>query len=257
MKMLRECRRWALFLAFAVPAVLAADTVILKDGTSLENVRTFLGGSSLFVVSRDGSVRAVLKSEVRSYLRQEVTWKTEAPPPKEAVMPPLDSAMKSQWSLVWRSAVLPGWGQLYAGRKSAGIAAIAVTGLSAAYALNRYQTMKVRRAEYQDNVTTFLVLGAAVQPALPYNMSYVNASINGAAFKRYDAAAVQSRNAAALFGLTYLLQAAHAYVTGVDWVNETPSTARSRHRQAEGWTVSWNDSEKNGHGLSLAYQIYR
>lgn len=261
--MLRACRRWARLLVFVIPAAISADTVTLKDGTVLQNVRTFLGGSSLFVVFKDGSVRAVLKSEVRTYMREEVLWKTEAPPPapaaaKETALPAGDSGMRSQWSLVWRSALLPGWGQLHAGRKSAGIAAIAATGLTALYALNRNQIMKLRRAEYRENITLFLLLGVAVQPATPLNVSYANAAVNGAAFKRYDASVTKYRNGAALFGLVYVLQAAHAYVTGVDWVNENPSAARSfLGTEGEGLAFSLNASEKTGQGFSVAYLIRR
>ena len=154
--------------------------------------------------------------------------------------------------------MLPGWGQLHAGRKPAAVAAIAATGLTAAYALNRRQIMKVRRAEYQENVTLFLALGVAFQPTLPYNVSYVNAAVNGAAFKRYDASVAKYRDGAALLGLVYLLQAAHAYVTGVDWVNENPSVARSfLGGHGEGLAVSLNASEKIGQGFSVAYLIRR
>ncbi len=133
---------------------------------------------------------------------------------------------------------------------------MAATGLGLAYALNSNQTMRVRRAEYRENVLLFLALGAAFQPVLPYNASYVNAAINGAAFKRYDRSVDQYRAGAAVLGLVYLFQAAHAYIVGVDWVNESsPAAGQFHSAESQGLAMSLDTSGKLAPVLSMSYTI--
>ncbi len=261
-----------LLFLFFVRAV-SADNVVLKNGTLHSEVRTFLGSNSVYIVFKDGSVQVVAKSEVQSLMRAEVKWKEEEKTPVKpiaenpvtpSVGPPSaqDMGLRSQWSLVWRSALLPGWGQIHAGRTATGIAGIGAFALAGIYALSQRQNMLAAKAEYQDNVSTYFAIGAALQPSLSFNFAYVNAAVNGAAFAQYDRASKSYSNGAMLFALVYAMQAAHAYIVGVDWVNETSPTAMGPRRHGEHgeedggkFSVGFNQSRVAGSEVSAVYEV--
>ncbi|WP_423790285.1 LA_0442/LA_0875 N-terminal domain-containing protein, partial [Leptospira ellisii] len=137
-----------LFLPFLLiltsQSVWGAQTILLKNGTSLKGDVTGQNEKTITVRTEDGSVKTFSKKsilkviykdvndeEVKRIRQEEERKLQEAKTADEkkkieeqAVVVPepvKTGGSRSRWSLVWRSAVLPGWGHWKAERKKTSI----------------------------------------------------------------------------------------------------------------------------------------
>ncbi|MCB1319690.1 MAG: hypothetical protein KDK34_05535 [Leptospiraceae bacterium] len=204
-----------------------ADTVTLRDGTVHDNVRTFVGSGYLYIVFKDGTVEGVPKSSVRSLRRADVDWssaniavtetdETETGPPSEDA----EAGLRDPFDLAWRSAVFPGWGHFHAEEYWLGGTYMFLFFSAAAYAIAQQSRLSSVQNDYNSQteqlffISSYITLNQRVQ-TIPLNLL-----VNQQSFSEYQSQASKTSTAnLALLGI-YLIQLTHAYLTGVDWVNE-------------------------------------
>lgn len=87
-------------------------------------------------------------------LKAEIAARNEKQ--KQAEEAARERSLRAGWPSVWRSFVLPGWGQYYRGDKPRGIGYMAAAGLSAYYVYALNQQYRAARADYQDAQTLAL-----------------------------------------------------------------------------------------------------
>ncbi|WP_425269697.1 LA_0442/LA_0875 N-terminal domain-containing protein [Leptospira yasudae] len=221
-----------LCLFFSMP-LWSAQTILLKNGTSLKGEVTGQNEKAITVRSADGGVqtiskRSILKviyrdvneDEAKRIRQEEETKIREAKSAEEkkrieeeavVIKPPVNpSGTRSRWSLVWRSAVLPGWGHYKAERKKTAIVygalfwtGVVATGLAA-------KQIESKKAAYDE-----ASLYGQVSGNLLFGEAYV--SDKRSAYKK---SIEDYQNMAAGTVLIYLIQLTHSYFTGVEWEKE-------------------------------------
>ncbi|MCB1325635.1 MAG: hypothetical protein KDK35_10430 [Leptospiraceae bacterium] len=226
-----DLSRTALFLlvtaCLALPGGLSADTIILHSGETIENVRTFVGGGAIFVVHQDGTVASFTRGQIRSLRRSDVDWNPEqtiVEPTTEPELPPdepgsEESGLRSPFDLVWRSAVFPGWGHVHAGQSTTGIVYGALFWSAAILAAVEYGAVADAKAAYEQESTNAFLVVAAVGQSGGTGLLLYSLSANNAAFDSYSREASRFAVSAGALALVYAFQLAHAYYSGVDWVN--------------------------------------
>lgn len=101
-----KSRNSVFFAALVFAAPLAADTLILNDGTEIPNVRTWVTKGQVHMVDRTGKTRSFAEAEVKSIRPAAVNW--DAPTAAEGPRP----FWKHPAALALQGAV-PGWSGLY------------------------------------------------------------------------------------------------------------------------------------------------
>jgi hypothetical protein len=149
--------------------------------------------------------------------------------------------------ILWRSAILPGWGQLCGGHYvSAGIIFTSLIG-SIAYSQNSLRPqVSDTRAQY-DLLSTYAVLGG---PISRFSLEYISSSsdltnlivenviVNDLVSNSkndYKAANYRYMGSLAGIGIIYFANLFHAYVIGKDTLMERPTISMAGERIKEGW----------------------
>ncbi|MCX7997380.1 MAG: hypothetical protein N3A69_00325 [Leptospiraceae bacterium] len=252
-----------LFLSFP----LLADTLILKNkkvykGKVLSQTETnisfrtndgqqlnFQKKAVLKVVYKDlneQETKKVIQEEEKKIAKTTTTQEEvqEIPPTKEEIPEPTVTKTpdKRTWfSIVWRSALIPGWGQLKAERYySAGFAFLFTLGaLGSAYSsVNNLQT-----AENNYRVLSSLtpVITASGGTGDPTGSLVIGTLYNQVVFSGYQSNVSKANNSVQVLTVLYGLQLIHAFFVGRAWEKEEPPS--SMHL-IKGWNVSFTSGTR-------------
>lgn len=122
------------FILLTIVSPLLADTVVLKNGQEFTNVRTFLQSGHVSIIHRDGKINTLPVAMLGRIKRRPVDWEVgiseqeyEKRMEKE-LKAALDQAIQEReereqsfrTGAMFRSALLPGWGQMYKSEYSKG-----------------------------------------------------------------------------------------------------------------------------------------
>ncbi|RHX89677.1 LA_0442/LA_0875 N-terminal domain-containing protein [Leptospira stimsonii] len=225
-------------LFFFSQSIWSAQTILLKNGTSLKGDVTGQNEKNITVRLTDGSVKTISKKtilkvvyrdvneEEATRIRQEEEKKLKeaksADEKKqiedEAIVAKPDfkgprSGDRNRWNLVWRSAVLPGWGHYKAERKNTAYVygALFWTGFVATYVAAQKVTQT--KADYDQASLNAQVFGGN-SPLLAGQIL-----TNG---KRddYKKAIDDYQKISTATVILYLIQLGHVYYTGISWEDE-------------------------------------
>ncbi|MBX7057201.1 MAG: hypothetical protein K1X75_04000 [Leptospirales bacterium] len=160
----------AIALGIAAGRGLRADTVVLRSGEELLNVRVRPSGAAHTIYFPDGSRRRIANAQIRSIRSLPTSWEQSAQrPPAAAIQPapavtapagPLEPALQEMPATgrnltpIIQSAIWPGWGQYSEGRELHA----AVYAIGAGFLLERYWRLRQRHsaaeADYNDPAPT-------------------------------------------------------------------------------------------------------
>ncbi|TGL63402.1 hypothetical protein [Leptospira sarikeiensis] len=154
---------------------------------------------------------------------------------------------RSRWDLVWRSAVLPGWGLLHAKAYRKGIFTLGITSILLIYEYKGHKEEEEKKQNLEYSRDLFLTY------------SYFNSQIDPQSYlifagyqhkKQEDLEELQSKNdlKLGLLGLKYFLQLAYTYWYGIKWEGENTSGFRLDIR-----TASFANKNGGETGLDLKY----
>lgn len=178
--------------------------------------------------------------------------KLEETSPKHQKEPKLTpSTNKRTWfSIFWRSALIPGWGQLKAERYySAGVAFLAFFGTAGSTASSI--------ANLQNSESTYRSL-SALTPAVTSAMALANnptSSIligtlyNQSIFSSYQHSTNQANNSITLLALVYGIQLVHSIYVGRQWEQEEIS------KEAQGWNFDFYVDNQKVFGRNTVVSI--
>ncbi|TGK37609.1 hypothetical protein EHQ12_06925 [Leptospira gomenensis] len=213
-------------------SVWGVQTILLKNGTSLKGDVTGQNEKAITVRAEDGSVKTFSKKSILKVIYKDVneeeakrirqeeerklqeakTTDEQKKIEEQAVVPePVKTGgARSRWGLVWRSAVLPGWGHWKAERKKTSIVYGSLFWGGVVFTAMSANQIQQKKSDY-DQSTLLAQFGGN----LVFGEWYV--SEKRAAYKK----AIQDYQTAATGTvLIYLIQLTHSYFTGVAWEQE-------------------------------------
>ncbi|PJZ78475.1 hypothetical protein [Leptospira neocaledonica] len=160
---------------------------------------------------------------------------------------------RSRWDLVWRSAVLPGWGLLHAKEYRKGRFTMVITSVLLLSELKGHKEELERKREFEDSRNLFLTY-SNFYPQPDPGMVVLLANYQHS--KQDDLDGVRSRNdlRLALLGAKYILQLAYTYWRGIRWEEENSSGFDFNIR-----TYSQSDSRdqvREPFGMDLKYRFH-
>ncbi|MBE7412147.1 MAG: hypothetical protein L6Q54_09130 [Leptospiraceae bacterium] len=124
---------------------------------------------------------------------------------------------KRMWSVLWRAAFLPGWGQLEAGNKKTGYSYLTLFTFSVVNFLVQTEKLQIEKSSYNNNLTTSFGVGLL---ANQYSLSYLMEKKFQSHLHRAERIYHQSINiVAAIYGIQLL----HSFFTGNAYENTTLS----------------------------------
>lgn len=251
-----------LFLTLTIP--IFAESVVMRNGKVIKGKVLTQNSKTITIRTSDGQSQTIYKTKIFKVLYQDIEeheakkliaednqkQKKEDIPKKEitkeepkkeepTLLPKKPTEEKeiqtishrenrSRWSIVWRSAVLPGWGQYKADQKlwaytEGGLfwASVIGAGLSyeqASLAKHHYHS-QVRRMDLE-----FLFFPNFISNPTLSDLYYSQR-------EKANYHALQGSNSAAkvsagVVGIFYLANLVHSYFLGTSWENEATSQAR-------------------------------
>lgn len=249
---------FVVFLLFLPLFSSSAATVILRSGKTIRGnilsqdarsiqIRTVKGTETLrktlilkiiYQDISDAEAKGILKQEIAKKKQPETTvqQKTkpvgkEPEPEKEIIptksIPPMQIADRSRYDIVWRSAVLPGWGEFHAGNSKWGwinsSAFVSATLLSAYFysekqsAKHRYDS---RSSIFRPSVAGYVLFTqlSANQFFTPYSFNYVRYIDDDTRnYRDYKQATERFNESLAGLAGIYLFNVIHSYFTGISY----------------------------------------
>ncbi|EMJ93266.1 LA_0442/LA_0875 N-terminal domain-containing protein [Leptospira alstonii] len=223
------------FIFLSLP-LWSAQTILLKNGTSVKGDVTGQNENNITVRLEDGSVQTFSKKgilkviykdineeEAKRIRQEEETKIREAKTAEEKKQIQEKSiftqsegkglGQKNRWSLVWRSAVLPGWGHYKADRKKTGIAYGALFWGSLFLTMTAAKNVKNTKSEYENVSAAVQLLPSDQIPALRQWIVSGKRSEYKKSIDDYEKVATGTV-------LIYLIQLANSYFTGIIWEKE-------------------------------------
>lgn len=255
------------FVAFCIFSnSVFADTVIFKNGTFFQGqvlsqtpdelVFQKEGGGSLKIdktrivkvtfknlnrqqvdkilieeAKKDPTITApVVKQEPKPEPKVEETPKTETPAKAEPSDPTKPKkVIIGRWEPVWRSALVPGWGQFYGGERWTGIGTFALFFSALAYTGSSLSAMNAAQTNYESANRLGTILPFVAAPTLDssgglvrlFVLNQITARQAIDARQSYESSVLTSVTAVGALGAIYAIQLMHAVYLGRKLEKET------------------------------------
>ncbi|TGM12020.1 hypothetical protein EHQ81_01625 [Leptospira selangorensis] len=228
--------RFTIFFLLAMvltPGLLFADQTILlrKGGKVIGNV-VGQNEKTIVVQTESGkqniSKRDILKiiykditKEEENRIRKEEEKKVQENPqvveePIQIIQPPLSTGpSRSRWSAVWRSAILPGWGQWYTDNKLEAKITGGAFLVSLGYAGYSRSEAESAKSKYDDAVSKSSTTGAYIYGGGVANF-YLLTVVPGARAD-YETSVHAYNTSVYVLGGVYLAQLVRTYFLGKSW----------------------------------------
>lgn len=234
-----------LLLLLISTQLIAVQSILLRNGSTVKGTVITQNEKNIQVKGEDGRLVTIPKKSILKVIYKEVTkeeekkirqeeekkiqdaqqpqsTKEEVPvvpvipevPQEPVVIPPSSvKPTRSRWSPVWRSAVLPGWGHIYAGRKKTGWIYGGTFAVALGYTILSAEHAKSAKSSYdQATFTSALIFGNS-----PIGLGRFN--LEGQR-SEYQKDVKQYNQSLAILGTVYLVQLVHSYFTGGTWAAE-------------------------------------
>jgi hypothetical protein len=228
---------------------LLAETVILKNKQVFKGKVTSQNELQLSLTTNNGKAitfekRNILKVVYKDLSEQEVKKiileeekkiDPKEKKPKDEVKDPKNEPTKdtkveakevpNKWNIVWRSALVPGWGQWKAGRKAQGVLAFFIVAGAAGYVVSQRDIAHSAEAEYKSKSTIFgLGSLSTVTSTNVTSQLLTTAVVSNSLFVPYQSAVTNANNAFNVLAIAGILQIGHAYYVGRNWEREGTQT---------------------------------
>ncbi|TGK01295.1 hypothetical protein EHQ53_08685 [Leptospira langatensis] len=163
----------------------------------------------------------------------------------EPVSPTLEQESRSRWDLVWRSAVLPGWGLIHAKAYRKGFITLAVTSALVGIEYRAHHKAEMKKEDWEDAKTLSFAYLASSPQADPQTLLGLS-MIQENRHHSYEDTKQQNNLKLGLLTLKYCLQLAYTYWYGIQWEKEdlrsglkmdlAPDASGNWERAGLGWT---------------------
>lgn len=250
------------------PGLLFADQTILlrKGGKIIGNV---VGqNEKTIVVQTESGKQNINKRDILKIIYKDITKEEESRIRKEEekkvqenpqiveepilITPPPTSTEpgRSRWSAVWRSAIIPGWGQWYTdNKKEAWITGGAFLG-SLAYAGYSRSEAESAKSKYDDAVSKSSTTGSFIYGGGIANF-YLLTVVPGARAD-YESAVQAYNTSVYVLGGVYLAQLVRTYFLGKSWEQGASANPVA-------WTIvpkpDWSATGRVGWGAEASFSL--
>ncbi|WP_061235029.1 LA_0442/LA_0875 N-terminal domain-containing protein [Leptospira weilii] len=211
----------------------SAETILLKDGASIKGKVTGQNEKIITIRMENGSVQTLSKNGVLKVIYKDVSEEEAKRIRKEEEAKIRESKStgdkkkikkdtilskseirnfrtRSRWDLIWRSAVLPGWGHYKINHKKIGIFYGALFWGGIVLTVLSTEEIERKKSEYKD---------AALIGQISENLLIREAILNGKR-SEYKKSVDEYENIVIGTVLIYFIQLTHSYFTGVNWEKE-------------------------------------
>ncbi|MCE9501583.1 MAG: hypothetical protein K8R21_13945 [Leptospira sp.] len=266
------CRRIVfciLLTAITFPASTFADTIILKNGTTLRGrvvgqdykmlvLEPDIEGNQAEVVQKKDIFKLIYNDGMREEAERR-RREAELAKQRDFEKAELEKRKSSRnfddsnlqsgaqdgrpkrpdvttAGILWRSAILPGWGHLKADETFLGSMYMGLFLAAAANAASRYQVLQSRKSDYTENIDrniTPLCTASASQPLLGLTIC---GRQNTDAFQHYKKAQQDFNLAVGAIAGIYIIQLVHALITGTSLDDTYAAQSRGNYNKT-GWNV--------------------
>ncbi|QDK23180.1 LA_0442/LA_0875 N-terminal domain-containing protein [Leptospira weilii] len=232
-RMIFPFRSIVILFMFSSFSLWSAQTILLKDGTSIKGKVTVQNEKIITIRMENGSVQTLSKNGVLKVIYKDVSEeeakqirkKEEAKTrefkstgdkkkiKKDTILSKSEIRnfrTRSRWDLIWRSAVLPGWGHYKINHKKIGIFYGALFWGGIVLTVLSTEEIERKKSEYKD---------AALVGQISENLLIREAILNGKR-SEYKKSVDEYENIVTGTVLIYFIQLTHSYFTGVNWEKE-------------------------------------
>lgn len=161
---------------------------------------------------------------------------------------------RSRWDLVWRSAVLPGWGLLHAKEFRKARFTMVITSVLLLSELKGRKEEMERKEEFENSRNLFILYSNFYPQPDPGMITFL---ANYQHSKQDDLDGVRSRNdlRLALLGAKYILQLAYTYWRGIRWEEENKSSGFDFNIRTYS-QLDARDQVREPFGMDLKYRFH-
>ncbi|EMK00807.1 LA_0442/LA_0875 N-terminal domain-containing protein [Leptospira sp. B5-022] len=250
------------------PSLLFAEqTILLRKGGKVignvvgqnEKTITVQSDTGKQTISKRDILKIIYKDitrEEENRIRKEEEKKVQENPqiveePVQIIPPPVSNEPnRSRWSAVWRSALLPGWGQWYTDNKLEAKITGGAFLASLAYAGYSRSEAESAKSKYDDAVSKSSTTGSFIYGGGIANFYLL--TIVPSARADYESSVQTYNTSVYLLGGVYLAQLVRTYFLGKSW--EEGATANP-----VAWTVvpkpDWSASGRVGWGAEASFSL--
>jgi hypothetical protein len=212
-----------------------AETVILLHEEVIRGKVNSQDSQTLKMTDETGKERIFPKTEILKVIYRDVTDKKELDQiikdekQKKGIKTVKKEEPRKKIQILWRSALIPGWGQWKAGKKPIAVATFLILLGSAGYAASEVRSFNAKSDNYANNstiVTGVLFLNPNLANVDPFTKVLTSALINKSSFSEVQATQNTANNGLTVLGALYGLQLIHSFFIATKWEKEgivTPS----------------------------------
>lgn len=211
---------------------LFSETVILIHEEVIRGKVNSQDAISLKMTDEKGKERVFPKTEILKVIYRDVTDKAELDKiikeeKEKKGIKTTKFEKRDKKQIIWRSALLPGWGQWKAGKKKYTYITVGAFLLAGAYVSGRRSAAISEQASYDQTslgigILTFNNIQNSSGQA--QNQILLNVLINQSLFTPVETSIANYNNSLAIFGIIYLAQLTHSYYIGKAWEKEAQTT---------------------------------
>ena len=192
----------------------AQEEALRKKREEVERKRREAARKKRIEAERKRREAARKKREEAERKRQEAARKKDEK--KEPASKNISGVTRSE--VLWRSALFPGRGQIYAGNRGPGLATMGIFSGSLLYSMNSLRQSRVFKTRYEDRVSQVLLLAVSGAALGRFNTNVLSAGNVSLAFnleadKEYKAALERYNSGLTLAGFIYLGHLLYLYAT--------------------------------------------
>lgn len=213
----------------------AEQTILLRKGGKVVGDVVAQNEKTITVQSESGrkvlNKREILKiiykdisKEEENRIRKEEEKKIQENPQvvEEPLVIPAEPAKtepsRSRWSVVWRSAIVPGWGQWYAGNKKEALVTGALFLGAVGYGASSRQAAESAKSSYDSAVFLSGPVGTSILGGGVANLILITEVPSSRA--NYESSIQTYNSSVYALGAVYLAQLVRSYFVGRSWEQE-------------------------------------
>ena len=200
-----------LFVFFFPFKGIHSDTLILKNLSRYENVKTIIQGDYINILFKNGDLISLNKREIKQFFPMHVDWSTTDIEKKIVLLKKnliQRDLLQMKRGVLWRSLILPGWGNLFAGKTLEGYSYLTSFAAMAFYSRTRYLETTHAKKSYYEKGFSLLPLLFSDRP-VPEMASILNFQMR----ERYYSETEKYNRSLNIIALLYCVQFFHSIFT--------------------------------------------
>jgi hypothetical protein len=218
-----------LFLVFSIFFTfqfIFPETVILNNEEVIRGKVNSQDATFLKMTDESGKNRIISKTEILKVVYRDVKDKAELDKiikeekEKKGLKPTKVADKRDKKQLLWRSALIPGWGQWKAGRKKDTYFTLAAFAIAGAVVLSTRSSLITEQDAVESQGRIFGIIAAAPNSPLDQNQKLGLVFFSNTQSTQTAAKITSYNLSISIFGVIYFAQLTRTYFIGKEWEKE-------------------------------------